>query len=342
MDVKRLVIHQLEKDAQVSGIKLYNSSDSLMGINPGINRMFELIHDSFENDKTRHCKYKLDGNANSVLLNTTNYLAGESDDLFLTYTKASLDNLASRIENVTFATGGYYLFADYMLNSRRYMAIILARKKDGFNLEFNSSQRSFDFLDTKNINTDKLAMGYRVNLNLYQNREHEPDRNYMALLTNQGDRMSNYFLEWVNASEAVNGKIQTGILISAIKQMGPLDPDEDVSTFQNRVYGVISDLKKSNRGSLNIDMLSEVIYGERRRLRNFIEVNLNKEIDPDIRPDNTTLKKLVQIKAEVPGINLTINAAKFDTDEVETQGKILIIRNENLVRQIERQRQENG
>lgn len=340
MQVNRLVIHQLEKESQVRGIKLYNSSKSLMDINDGINRMFKEIHESFENDKTRHCKYKLEEASSSVLINTNNYLRAENDESFLKYTKASLDNLASRIENVMFATGGYYLFADYTYSSKRYMSIILARKKDGFNIEFNNEVNNFDFKDTENINTDKLAMGYRVNLGLYLNRDNEPDRNYMALLTKQGDRMSDYFLEWVNASEAVNGKIQTTILISAIKHLGALDENEDVSDFQNRVYGIISDIRKSNRGAVNIDTLSEIIYGDRKKIRYYIEEQLSKEIDPDIRPDATVLKKLIQIKAQVVGITLTINASKFGS-EVEIDGDVLIIRNQNIVRQIERQRSEN-
>lgn len=339
MKVHKLVIHQLEKEAKVKGIKEYNSSQSLMTLNPGIDRMYELIHESFENDKTRHCKFRLEETSNSVLLNTNHYLNDE--DFFLTYTKASLDNLASRIENVLFASGGYYLFADYTVNQKRFMSIILVRNKEGFVIEFNNTKKNFDFADTKNINTDKLAMGYRLNVNLYLNRDADPDRNYMALLTNQGDDLSAYFLEWVNASEAVNGKIQTGILISAIKQLGSNDPDEDEADFQGRVYDLIMSYRKGNKGSINIDNISETIYGERRKIRGFIEVTLDKDIDPDIRPDVATLRKLIQIKAQVKGINVTFDVSKLGT-EIRYDGNVLIIENEALVNQIKSQRQSNG
>ncbi|WP_288882979.1 nucleoid-associated protein [Pedobacter panaciterrae] len=339
MQVHKLVIHQLEKEAKVKGIKEYNSSEALMALNPGIDRMYELIHESFENDKTRHCKFKLEEVSNSVLLNTNHYL--EDDDFFLKYTKASLDNLASRIENVLFASGGYYLFADYTVNQKRFMSIILVRNKEGFVIAFNDRKKNFDFNDTKNINTDKLAMGYRLNVNLYLNRETDPDRNYMALLTNQGDDLSDYFLEWVNASEAVNGKIQTGILINAIKQLGSDDPDEGEADFQGRVYDLIMSYRKGNKGSINIDNISEVIYGQKRRIRDYIELSLERDIDPDIRPDGSILKKLIQIKAQVKGINVTFDVSKLG-NEVDYDGGVLIIRNENLVNQIKSQREFNG
>lgn len=336
MIVSKLAIHQLEKETKTRGIKLYNSSNSLMSPDPGINRMFEEIHKSFEMDKTRHCKFILEQNTNTVMLNTNRYLADQTDEMFLAYTKASLDNLASRIENEMFATGGYYLFADYTFNETRYFSIILARKKDGFNIEFNDRESKFDFKDTKNINTDKLAMAYRLNLGIYANRNTN-DRNYMALVTNQGDKLSDYFIKWVNASEPINGKIQTNILVSALKNIGPLDPEEDETSFQNRAYHYIYDYKKANKGVVNIDKVSEYLYGDLERIRKFISEDLDKDIDPDIRPDVTALKSLIQIKAQVNGIILTIDANRFGKD-VDVEHGVLIIRNQAIINQIEEQR----
>lgn len=339
MKVTRLVIHQLEKEAKKIGIDLYHSSNALMPLTPAVDRMFEVIHESFEKDKTRHCKFKLEETSNSVLLNTNRYFADTTDALFLKYTKASLDTLASLIKNEIFATGGYYLFADYVINNNRFMTIILARKKDGFNVEFNAKAENFEFKDTENINTDKLAMGYRLNVGLYENRE-TIDRNYMALLTNQGDKLSDYFITWVNASEAVNGKVQTGILVNAIKHIGPIDPLEDAADFQTRAYNYIYDYKKANKGLVNIDNISEFLYGEKDRLRKYVEEKLEKEIDPDIRPDASYLKTLIQIKAEVAGIKVSIDSSKFG-DSVTVVKDALVIKNQHLINQIQAQRLTN-
>ncbi|MBB6236764.1 nucleoid-associated protein YejK [Pedobacter sp. AK013] len=336
MKVLRLAIHQLEKESRTRGIKLYNSSNTLMILDPGIDRMFEEIHKSFELDKTRHCKFIPEQVTNTVMLNTNKYLMDERDEVFMDYTKASLDNLASRIENEVFATGGYYLFADYTFNETRYLAIILARKKDGFNIEFNDQASTFDFKDTKNINTDKLAMAYRLNTGIYANRATN-DRNYMALVTNQGDKMSDYFIKWVNASEPVNGRIQTGILVSALKNIGSPDPEEDETTFQNRAYHYIYDYKKINKGSVNIDKISEYLYGDPALLRKYISEELDRDIDPDIRPDIGSLKSLIQIKAQVNGIIVTIEASRFGND-VDLLPGGLLIRNQSIINQIQSQR----
>jgi nucleoid-associated protein YejK len=336
MQVNRLVIHQLEKEPLKREIKLYNSSKSLMPINDGVNKMYALIHESFEKDKTRYCKFKLENTTNSVMLNINTYLSSISDESFLKYTKASLDNLASNLRKEMFATGGYYLFADYELNAHKFLSIIIARKKDGFNIEWLNENQAFNFLDTKNINTDKLAMGFRLNRNFY-NLTGAEDRNYIALLTNQGDSLSEYFLDWVNASETVNGKIQSDILVTALKGIGSLDENEDDADFENRAYDALISYKKANKGKVNVDRISETLYGNPATLRTYIEGTLKKDIDSDIHVDGSVLKKLIQIKANVKGISVTIDSTKFTTDEVRIVDNTLIIANSTLVNQIKAQ-----
>lgn len=333
MQVNRLIIHQLEKEARQRGIMLYHSSDFLMPIHEGINRLYQLIHDSFEKDKTRHCKYKVDKTSNTVMLNTNKYLENLSDDIFIAYTKASLDVLASRIRHETFATGGYYLFADYNLGTKRYMSIVIARKKDGFNFEWKDTDNRFDFIDTKNVNTDKLAMGYRLNVDQYLNRNLS-ERNYIALVTNQGEVISDYFLEWVNASDSVSGKIQTNILVNAIKNLSLPEGENDEADFQNRAFDCIEQYRKANKGVINIDYISRTLYGDPSAIRTAIELELNQEIDPEFHVDSGILKKLIQVKAKVKGIYLTIDSSKFSTGEVSLETDVLIIRNQELIRQI--------
>jgi nucleoid-associated protein len=338
MQVNRLVIHQLEKEARTRGTIIYHSSNFLVPVNDGVNRMYGLIHDSFEKDKTRYCKYKLAETTNAVMLNTNLYLANMTDAVFLTYTKASLSVLAAKIRSEVFATGGYYLFADYSLAGRRFMSIIIARKKDGFNIEWQGADQKFDFLDTKNVNTDKLAMGYRLNVELYNTRTTE-DRNYIALLTNQGESISDYFLEWVNATDSVNGRVQTGILVGAIKNLAVPEGENDAD-FQSRAFGYIDEYRRANRGVVNVDAISQALYGDAATIKSYIENDLQTEIDPEIHADLSTLKKLIQIKARVKGIDITIDSSKFSTQEVSLEGDALIIRNRDLVSQI--REQQNG
>jgi nucleoid-associated protein len=331
MLVKRLVIHQLEKESGVRDIKEYHSSKSLIPVHEGVNNMCALIHSSFEKDKTRYCKFQIQNINNTVMKNINAYMTNSSDDIFLEYSHASLDILASTIKKETFATGGYYVFSDYEVNGTRYLSIIIARKKEGFDFKWLDTQQMFDFLNGENVNTDKLAMGFRLNWPLYDTNQTQ-ERNYIALLTNQGDKFSQYFTEWVNATDIVNAKIQSDILVNAIKNI-KIDTGEDEVEFERRAYATISSYKKSNKGKVNINNISEALYGDDQKIRTYIETQLQKEIDSEIHIDNSSLKKLVQIEASVKGINLTFDSTKFG-NEVRIEDNVLIIENNDLINQI--------
>jgi nucleoid-associated protein len=189
------------------------------------------------------------------------------------------------------------------------------------------------------VNTDKLAMGYRLNVELYNVRATE-DRNYIALLTTQGESISEYFLEWVNASETVNGRFQTNLLVGAIKNLPLPDDQDDAADFQSRAFESIEEYRKSNKGVINIDHISKALYGDSSIIKNYISSELKQDIDPEIHADSSALKKLIQIKARVKGIDITIDASKFSTREVTVENGVLIIRNSDLVNQI--RSQQNG
>jgi nucleoid-associated protein YejK len=182
-------------------------------------------------------------------------------------------------------------------------------------------------------------MGYRLNVELYNSRLVE-DRNYIALLTTQGESISEYFLEWVNASDSINGRVQTGFVVGAIKNLPLPENEDDEADFQSRAFGYIDSYRKGNKGVINIDAISQALYGNASSIRDYIENILDKEIDPEIHADLTALKKLIQIKAKVKGIDITIDSSKFSTDEVSLENDALIIRNQDLIRQI--REQQNG
>jgi nucleoid-associated protein len=340
MQVRRIVIHQLEKEFGERGIKEYNSSKKLIPINDRVEKMCSLIHDSFEKDKTRYCKFELSKVNNSVMKNINAYMSDVKDEVFLLYTHASLDTLASSIQNETFATGGYYVFTDYEVNGTRYISIIIARKKDGVDFQWKDDAEVFNLLDSENVNTDKLAMGFRLNWPLYDAKETQ-DRNYIALLTNQGDKFSVYFTNWVNASGIVNSKIQSDILVSAIKNLGSGSEEDDLE-FEKRAYATIKSFKKANKGRVNINTISEALYGDSEKLRSYIESQLDKEIDAEIHIDHSSIKKLIQFEANVKGINLSFDSSKLG-NEVRIVDNVLVIENSDLIRQIQEQnRATNG
>ncbi|RZL00114.1 MAG: hypothetical protein EOO89_30670, partial [Pedobacter sp.] len=83
-------------------------------------------------------------------------------------------------------------------------------------MQWNGSNFKID--ETENINIEKLAMGFRINCGLYL--DNNDTRNYLALISHQGDDLSRYFITWVNADHVIDSRVNTRQLIGVIKEIG--------------------------------------------------------------------------------------------------------------------------
>ncbi len=333
MNVYRLIIHELEKEAKSTSIT-YKSSDSLLEINDGTTNLVTQIHNSFDKSLSQYSKFDTSKTTNAVYLNTNKYLANDDDDTFIELSKTSLSDLADDIKREPFATGGYYLFMDYIENGYRYISIIILRNTNAFNIKWGGNKFSVD--PTENLNIDKLAMGFRLNCNLY-NVPGE-DRNYIALVSNQGDDLSKYFIKWVNADKVISNQVNTKTLVNIIKDLGPTDSTIDRGEFERTVFEWINLYRKQNSNTIDIDKLSESLYGNSLAIRDYANRELNTEIDPIFRVHPNELRRLVRLRAVTKGISVTIDTDKFDSEEVVIMNGTLIIKNKSIVESIEQQR----
>lgn len=336
MQVKRLIIHELIKEAHSIDIE-YKSSANLIPINDGTRKLIDRIHIAFDQSITKYSKFDEANETNSVYRQINKYLNDKNDDdQFITFSKTSLSDLATLIKREPFATGGFYLFVDYVENGFNFISIIIVRNKDAFNINWTGD--NFSIGETENINLDKLAMGFRINCGLYL--DNNDSRNYIALISNQGDELSKYFTTWVNAGYVINNNVNTRQLIEIIKDLGPPEGFENPDEFDRGVYDWISSYKKINKNTIDVDALSEALYGTRMYIRDYAQQTLNKEIDPIFKVSESELKKLIRYKATSKGISISIDIEKFISEEVILREGMLIIKDPKIYNELERQRNE--
>jgi len=336
MQVKRLIIHELIKEAQSDDVQ-YKSSSNLVAINDGITKLAENIHVSFEQSITKYSKFDTSKTTNAVYRNIDKYLkTDDTDEQFITFSKTSLGDLTTLIKREPFATGGFYLFIDYIENGFNFISIIIVRNKDAFNIQWNGAD--FNVGETENINIEKLAMGFRINCGLYL--DDDDSRNYLALISHQGDVLSRYFTTWVNAAYIIDNRTNTRQLIGVIKEIGaPVDYDSP-DDFERNVYEWIDAYKKANKNAINVDALSDAFYGSRTYIRDYAQDNLGKEIDPIFKVSADELKKLIRFKATAKGISVSIDIERFRKEEVVLSEGMLIIKDEGIYNELLRQRNE--
>ncbi|KAB8155079.1 hypothetical protein EZY14_004135 [Kordia sp. TARA_039_SRF] len=333
--LKNIMIHYLDKESRSTSAKIDFSKSQLKKNNFSeslITDIHSLINTS---PSLKNAIFKKD-ESNSFKKTLEEYVENSTEANFSSFTR-SLKLLREKIEKEFLAKGGYYLFCDYEIDSKRYLAVILLRKKAGINIIKEGD--SFLLDSTENINIDKIAMGFRLNFSIYESKS--DNRNYLALITTQQDgRLSGYFTDWVLADGLIKDEVNTDNMVKIIKTI-PLPIDDKGNEQYNRqdfkkaVFDQVT-LRKDKR--INLFDLGSIFYGEENK-NAFVDYADSEEIiiDRDFRRSAKKWKGLISIKASVPGIKVDIDYDRIGQDGVQIKHDKIIINSPVLAKSIQKQ-----
>lgn len=337
--IVRYIIHFLEKEKGKTKSNL-DLSKSISKDDEFSKTLVEELHKSINESSTlRNTKFK-ENSSNEFSNSLNNYLEISEDELFTEFSQ-SIEKLKNSIEKVSFAIGGYYLFVDYYISNKRYISVVLLRKKNGINI-FKEGD-IYKLNTTENLNVEKIAMAFRLNFEIYLNSEIEEEKkNYLALITTQQDgEVSKYFREWVNGGDMIKSSANTSNLITLIKTIDrPKDEEgneiyKGLGDFQKAIY----DYSKSNKSRMiNIFDLSKHLYGEKEgnKISDYAK-ECNIIIDPEFKKDTSKWRGLITIKASVSGIELNVDYNKVNDDEVKVLDDRIVIYSKELAKKIKSQ-----
>lgn len=334
--ITNYTIHYIEKEAKKTTPAVIDYSSQLLAIDEFALTLVSEIHKSITDNSTlKNTRFR--DNETNIFTNLFNdYLSSSSKEDFFNFSK-SLEDLKTRIDKEPFATGGYYLFADYTFLNKRYISVVLLRKKNGINIV--KVGNIFKVNSSENINIDKVAMAFRLNYEIYL--ENDPNRNYLAIISTQRDGdVSGYFRDWVSAGGLIKNDKNTANFVSIIKSIDiPKDDDgKDMFTrneFQKAVYDSVN-LRKDK--TIILKDLSKQFYGEENENK-FMNYALENKLilDPEFRRDSKRWRGLTTIKAHIPGIEIIVDYDKINSEEFSTNAETVIIKSKKLVDQINKQ-----
>lgn len=333
--ITNLIIHEIIKqrtDKEEPELKL---SNGVITPDETTLKFIENIHISFSNNTIKNTRFA-DRNDKAFKKQTEKYLNNNTD--FFAFTKTAIFELKSSIAKEPLAVGGYYLFCDYTIDSIRYLSTIILRKKEGFN--FTLKDGKFQISSSDMLNIERLAMGVRLNYAIYSSETDE--RNYLALVTNQNDKLSDYFIDWIVADAFISNDENSKTLVKILKHITlPTDEngnEESRDTFTSRAYLYISDDKNK---LIDIRVLSEYLFGTgfRNTLSDYAIAN-QLELDTEFKKIAKEFKHLIKIKAKVRGIELIADYNKINDNEIQVTSNKVIIHSKELAEEITRQRNE--
>jgi nucleoid-associated protein len=334
--INNYTIHYIEKEANITEVVNIDYSEQILVVDEFSSSLVNEIHKSIsESPSLKNTRFK-DNETNLFTNSLNDYLSSNENDDFYTFSK-SLDDLKSKIEKEPFATGGYYLFVDYEVVNKRYISVVLLRKKNGINIFKQGNVFKVD--GTENINIDKIAMAFRLNYDLFL--ANDPNKNYLAIISTQKDGIaSGYFIDWVSAGGLIKNSKNTASFVSIIKTIDiPIGEDGKEmytrSSFQKAVYDSVN-LRKDK--IINMRDLGKQFYGEENENKFFeFAVKNDLTIDPEFKRDSKRWKGLVTIIATIPGITLNVDYLKINSEEFKADGETIIIKSKKLVDQIKKQ-----
>ncbi|QIH35504.1 nucleoid-associated protein [Sphingobacterium sp. DR205] len=326
MKVNRLIIHEIIKESKDKNVNR-NISKGEINIDDNIVRMTEFLVNSFDDSNIKYGRFR-NGHENAFSLNAIKYISANRIDkkTFFDFTRLSLNELVLILENVILATGGYYFFVDYEKNSTPFILVLIVRNKEAFKIDWENGTFTID--ETANINIDKIAMGFRLNCSLLDNIT--ADRNYIALVSNQGESLSDYFLTWTNTDITNDSTKSTQHLVNLLRVIKkPIDTDEN--EFRRNAFSWMTQYKKINKGYVNIDKLSDYLFGDKNTIKNYAK-ELGYEIETELKVNSAKLRSLVKYSAKSKGINVSFNVEDIDSGDItiDANNQVVVITNKSI------------
>lgn len=133
---------------------------------------------------------------------------------FMTISRAVMENLFEKAENITPASGGYLLFSDYELLNNRFFMIAMIKGREGFRLSANLEPEELLELDLT-----KLNQAARINLNKYKSYKvaapaEKQEINYLSFVSpSSSQSAAGYFVTALGCSKGTASALATKTLI---------------------------------------------------------------------------------------------------------------------------------
>lgn len=306
MELSKIIIHEISKISGSNETALILSNDQVSIDNNSIG-LVTALNKSYNSDRVLYAVFDA---AEGKYFPEKFIEYAQSDktvDDFITFTRNVIGNLETLMQQVTLATGGYFVFTEYTNNGNEYFGIFLIRDTEGKALSRTDGSFSIDSIEY--VDTSNLAMAYRISQSKYDANE----ETYLSLTQLRQREIAEYFKNWISIDQIESSGEYTRHLYDIITQIErPIDPDTgnefEIETFRNLVYNYVS---SSPNKTVNLRDLSQHFYNDPSVVSNYAVEN-DISIDTEFRYNVRQLKRFIKLEVNRDGINFKISRGAFD------------------------------
>ncbi len=309
MELKKIIIHELIKEQKLTLANEYLSS-SVYDINGDTIDLADRLNRSFIRDSITYAIFKIEEGDKFPNYFSHYQLSGQQNLDFVTFTRSAIMNLKQIISPIIFASGGYFVFAEYQEGNINYVSVFLIRDEKGLVFRKKQDGKGFEINSVSHLNTSKLAMGCRINIDRYKNN----DGKYLALIKNKSRELSDYFNRWISTDQPESSSEYTDTLYQIVSNITPpINPETgnnyEIDEFRKKVHDYVNNHPSK---MVNVSELSYYFYHDNDTIPFYAQEN-NFPIDSEFKADGRKLRKFWRLEVNGDGIQLKFSRGDLNT-----------------------------
>lgn len=238
---------------------------------------------------------------------------------FAQLTNATVDLIASQMENSRLSNGGYALFLRYDEPPNEFFLIAMLKLKSGASID----NTSLELLPTMSIDLDLLNEAARINISRFKN-DVQP---YLTFIkgARKATEVTEYFRDALACLNYTSASEQTKQLIAAaddfVFQRSDLQSEEMRQHERLETRRRLYDCLRQNPSEINLTTAAAAVYPEApNEFMDFSKAVVDGErkysFGDRFKPDRKETQKLRRIRGTIGTVNVS-----FDVDDVR-QGKV--------------------
>ncbi len=282
MEIKNAIIHNVRKELK-GDASIEFSKKTLNLRDKKCQSLFEELYTFF----SKSLKYGIFSSKEDTVFHEkfSDYLNSRKKD-FISLTKDVLPDLKARMDSIPQSKGGYVIFAEIRNKNEDFFVVFVVRDKTG--KQFSYKDNTMQINEVIHIDTNKLAMACRINIQSYQNKKNR----YLSFLSTTQDEASKYFQKWVGAEAQSKSQEDTKALRKIVSDIDiPADEDGNSMSreqFREKIFDLCS---KTFSKDVNLRAVSEEVWKDPDYISNYA-ANNGITINDEFTADETELKKL--------------------------------------------------
>ncbi len=332
--LKQLIIHELSKEPESPEATLFLSQEPLP-LDEKSHQLIEKLNDIFD-QKSDTLQGFFSAPEDALFPGYFQDLAEKEFDTaaFIHFSRESMQALQLSLQGVTGAKGGYLVYALYEIFDVQLLGIFLIRDTEG--IVFEKDEDLFSINTITYLNTDKLAMAGRIDINKFSSG----NARCLELIkhTKSQKTISEYFINWIGLDQPESSKELTTTFLNLVEELPlPKMPESNQHMTETEFKEEVMNFAMSRpHKTIKLEEFDQQFYGKEDTAKNFVQEN-EIPLEQEFRFDQNTMKRFFNFRASSEGITINFNRKHITSGMVILEDDRIIIKSDVLLEKLWKQ-----